>query len=123
VQLTSRPQWVSREQETASPRHNFCWWVWGAHRAKGMQGSMGGQGPAKPHRSQLSGLHVEGAQYSATAATSLRTLRLGWMMYAELHMPHGAYSCHFQWLPAPWLATGENVKPASACGPAPRRHA
>ena len=25
VMLTSRPRWVPREQETASPRHNFAW--------------------------------------------------------------------------------------------------
>jgi hypothetical protein len=30
VQLTSRPRWIPREQETASPRHNFAWAVWGA---------------------------------------------------------------------------------------------
>ena len=30
VMLTSRPRWVPREQETASPRHNFAWAVWGA---------------------------------------------------------------------------------------------
>jgi hypothetical protein len=30
VQLTSRPRWMPKEQETASPRHNFCWCVWGA---------------------------------------------------------------------------------------------
>jgi hypothetical protein len=30
VMLTSRPRWVSREQETASPRHNFAWAIWGA---------------------------------------------------------------------------------------------
>jgi hypothetical protein len=29
VMLTSRPRWIPREQETASPRHNFCWCVWG----------------------------------------------------------------------------------------------
>jgi hypothetical protein len=29
VQLTSRPRWMPKEQETASPRHNFCWCVWG----------------------------------------------------------------------------------------------
>ena len=30
VMLTSRPRWVPREQETASPRHNFAWAIWGA---------------------------------------------------------------------------------------------
>ena len=30
VMLTSRPRWVPREQETASPRHNFAWVIWGA---------------------------------------------------------------------------------------------
>jgi hypothetical protein len=30
VMLTSRPRWVPREQETASPRHNFAWAVCGA---------------------------------------------------------------------------------------------
>jgi hypothetical protein len=30
VMLTSRPRWVPREQETASPRHNFAWALWGA---------------------------------------------------------------------------------------------
>ena len=30
VMLISRPRWVPRGQETASPRHNFAWAVWGA---------------------------------------------------------------------------------------------
>jgi hypothetical protein len=30
VMLTSRPRWIPREQETASPRHNFAWAIWGA---------------------------------------------------------------------------------------------
>ena len=25
-------------------------------------------------------------------------IRLGWMLGAELHMPHGAYSCLVEWL-------------------------
>ena len=35
VMLTSRPRWVPREQETASPRHNFCWCIWGAQPRQG----------------------------------------------------------------------------------------
>ena len=30
VMLTSRPRWIPPEQETASPRHNFAWAIWGA---------------------------------------------------------------------------------------------
>jgi hypothetical protein len=30
VMLNSRPRWVPRGQETASPRHYFAWAVWGA---------------------------------------------------------------------------------------------
>jgi hypothetical protein len=30
VMLTARPRWVPREQERASPRHNFAWAMWGA---------------------------------------------------------------------------------------------
>jgi hypothetical protein len=35
VMLTARPRWVPREQERASPRHNFAWVVWGAEPRKG----------------------------------------------------------------------------------------
>jgi hypothetical protein len=35
VQLTSRPRWIPREQETASPRHNFAWVIWGAQPRQG----------------------------------------------------------------------------------------
>jgi hypothetical protein len=30
VMLTARPRWVERAQDSASPRHNFAWGVWGA---------------------------------------------------------------------------------------------
>jgi hypothetical protein len=30
VMLTARPRWVERAQESASPRHNLAWGVWGA---------------------------------------------------------------------------------------------
>jgi hypothetical protein len=35
VMLTARPRWVPREQERASPRHNFAWAIWGAAPRKG----------------------------------------------------------------------------------------
>jgi hypothetical protein len=35
VLLTARPRWVPREQERASPRHNFAWAIWGAEPRKG----------------------------------------------------------------------------------------
>jgi hypothetical protein len=30
VMLTTRPRWVERVQDSASPRHSFAWGVWGA---------------------------------------------------------------------------------------------
>jgi len=30
VMLTARLRWVERAQDSASPRHNFAWGVWGA---------------------------------------------------------------------------------------------
>ena len=30
VMLTTRPRWVERSQDSASPRHNFAWCVWSA---------------------------------------------------------------------------------------------
>jgi hypothetical protein len=35
VQLTSRPRWVERTKDSGSPRHNFCWCVWGAQPRQG----------------------------------------------------------------------------------------
>jgi site-specific DNA-cytosine methylase len=35
VMLTAWPRWVPREQETASPRHNFAWAVWSAAPQEG----------------------------------------------------------------------------------------
>ena len=35
VQLTSRPRWVERTKCSKSPRHNFCWCVWGAQPREG----------------------------------------------------------------------------------------
>ena len=35
VQLTSRPRWVERTKDSESPRHNFCWCVWGAQPRQG----------------------------------------------------------------------------------------
>ena len=35
VQLTSRPRWVERTKDSESPRHNFCWCVWGAQPREG----------------------------------------------------------------------------------------
>ena len=67
VMLTSRPRWVPREQETASPRHNFAWVIWARNRAKGMHGSDGRGRPAKSRRTPLSALHVEGATPLARA--------------------------------------------------------
>jgi hypothetical protein len=53
------------------------------------------------------------------------SLRLGSMSYASLHMPHGAYSCLVVWICAcePLWPAPRRIKPASACGPVPRRHA
>jgi hypothetical protein len=35
VMLTARPRWVPREQDRASPRHNFAWVVWSAEPREG----------------------------------------------------------------------------------------
>jgi hypothetical protein len=35
VQLTSRSGWVERTKDSGSPRHNFCWCVWGAQPRRG----------------------------------------------------------------------------------------
>jgi hypothetical protein len=35
VQLTSRPRWVERTKDSGSPRHNFCWCLWGAQPRRG----------------------------------------------------------------------------------------
>jgi hypothetical protein len=35
VQLTSRPWWAERTNGSKSPRHNFCWCVWGAQPRQG----------------------------------------------------------------------------------------
>ena len=35
VQLTSWPRWVERTKDSESPRHNFCWCVWGAQPREG----------------------------------------------------------------------------------------
>ena len=35
VQLTSRPRWVERTKDSGSPRHNFCWCVWGVQPRQG----------------------------------------------------------------------------------------
>jgi hypothetical protein len=35
VMLTSRPRWVERTKDSESPRHNFCWCVWGAQPRHG----------------------------------------------------------------------------------------
>jgi hypothetical protein len=35
VMLTSRPRWVERTKDSESPRHNFCWCLWGAQPRQG----------------------------------------------------------------------------------------
>jgi hypothetical protein len=35
VLLTSRPRWVERTKDSGSPRHNFCWCLWGAQPRQG----------------------------------------------------------------------------------------
>ena len=35
VQLTSRPRWVERTKDSWSPRHDFCWCIWGAQPRQG----------------------------------------------------------------------------------------
>jgi hypothetical protein len=74
VQLTSRPRWGGQRVAAAQ----FLLVRMGRATApRGRMDPMGREGPAKPHRSPLSGLHLEGAQLgpatAIAAGTGLRT--------------------------------------------------